>query len=61
MIAVQTDDTTGIDHKKIENFFIEKLDFKKVPEEQRTFKTFDDYLNKKSNRLRITDFKDKDG
>ena len=47
VIAIECNGTHGIDYVEIENFFIEKLGFKKVPEEQRKFKTFDDYLKKK--------------
>ena len=46
-IAILCSGTHGVDYQEIENFFTENLGFKKVPEEQRKFKTFDDYLKKK--------------
>ena len=50
LIAINCSGTSAIAHINIENFFVETLNFDRVPEDKRKFKAFDDYLKKKVSR-----------
>jgi len=44
MIALNAETLSPVPHEQIEQFFIQKLEFKIVPKEGREYKTFDHFL-----------------